>query len=65
MKETPMLQVLTIVLAIAFSNVPPQTVRGETQGSGVTASASAVDPPVNQPGGGAVDPPVNQPGGGN
>ena len=46
-----MLQILAIVLAIAFSNVPPQTVSGETQGPSVTASICPIDPPENQGGG--------------
>lgn len=47
-----MLQVLAIILAIAFSNAPPQTVPGNTQGPTMTtASICPVDPPENQGGG--------------
>jgi hypothetical protein len=35
-----MLQVLTIVLAIAFSNVPPPTIPGGTQESSVTTTSA-------------------------
>ena len=46
-----MLQVLAILLAIAFSNVPPQPVPGETQGPSVMASICPIDPPENTGGG--------------
>ncbi len=44
-----MLQLLTIVLAIALSNVLPQTVPGETQTP--PASICPIDPPENTGGG--------------
>ena len=71
-----MLQILSIVLALAFSTAPGQTVRGETQGPSVTSTNAAdppeggggtggvIDPPDNQGGGGVIDPPDNQGGGG-
>ena len=70
-----MLPILSIVLAIAFSNFPPQTTRGETQGPSVASMNAAdppeggggtggvIDPPDNQGGGSVIDPPDNQGGG--
>jgi hypothetical protein len=46
-----MLQVLTIVLAIAFSYIPPQTAPGETQAPTEMSSICPIDPPENTGGG--------------
>lgn len=64
-----MLQLLTIVLAIAFSVsiIPPQPPPDQSSSTSVgdLQTPGMVDPPANQGGGNNVDPPENQGGGNN